>query len=109
MTDIPQLAVNVEPLGDRVVVMPLEKEQITKSGIVLPDTATGEKPSEGLILAVGKGGTGEDIVDPSKFLKKGDTVLFGKYAGDDIKLKTKDEKEVEVKVLRLDSVLGKIA
>ena len=69
--------------------MPLEREQVTQSGIVLPDTATGEKPSEGIVLALGKGGTGEDMTDPTK-------------------LKTEEGKEVEVKVLRLDSVLGKV-
>lgn len=109
MSDLPQLAVKIEPLGDRVVVMPMEKEQVTASGIVIPDTASGEKPSEGVVLALGKGGTGDDVPDPSKFLKTGDRVLFGKYAGDDIKLKTKDGKDVEVKVLRLDSVLGKVS
>ena len=109
MTDLPQLAVKIEPLGDRVVVMPLEKEQVTASGIVIPDTASGEKPSEGVVLAVGKGGIGKDCANPSDFLKVGDKVLFGKYAGDDVKLKGKDGKEVEVKVLHIDSVLGKVA
>ncbi|MBT3293044.1 co-chaperone GroES [Candidatus Peregrinibacteria bacterium] len=108
MSNIPKLAVEVEPLGDRILVMPLEREQVTQSGIVLPDTATGEKPSEGIVLALGKGGTGEDMPDPTKFLKKGDKVLFGKYSGDEVKLKTEEGKEVEVKVLRLDSVLGKV-
>ncbi|MFH1670800.1 MAG: co-chaperone GroES, partial [Patescibacteria group bacterium] len=81
MSDLPQLAVKIEPLGDRVVVMPLEKEQVTASGIVIPDTASGEKPSEGVVLAVGKGGIGKDCANPSDFLKVGDKVLFGKYAG----------------------------
>src|SRR3989344_3527775 len=103
---IPQLQVNIQPIGDLVVVMPLEAEHVTASGIVIPETARGEKPSQGLVLAVGKGGIGKDSTDPSEFLKVGDKVLFGKYAGDDIKLKDKDCKEVEVKVLHLDSVLG---
>jgi len=109
MSDLPQLAVNVEPLGDRVVVHPLEQEQVTASGIVIPDTASGEKPSEGVVLAVGKGGVGKDCANPSEFLKVGDKVLFGKYAGDDVKLKDKEGKDVEVKILHLDSVLGKVA
>ena len=104
-----QLAVKIEPLGDRVVVRPLEKEQVTASGIVIPDTASGEKPSEGIVLALGKGGIGKDCANPSSFLKVGDRVLFGKYAGDDIKLKTKDGRDIEVKILHLDSVLGKVA
>lgn len=100
------LAVTIQPIGDRVVVRPLEKEQVTKSGIVIPDTASGEKPQEGEVLALGKGGIGKDSTNPQEFLKIGDKVLFGKYAGDDVKLPTKDGKTVEVKILRLDSVLG---
>ena len=106
MSKIPQLAVSIEPLGDRVIVMPLEKEQVTASGIVIPDTAKGEMPQEGLVIAVGKGGIGENADNPSEFLKVGDKVLFGKYSGDEVKLKDKSGKEIEVKVLRLDSVLG---
>lgn len=105
---LPKLAVQIQPIGDRVVVMPVEAEQVTASGIVIPDTVKGEKPSQGLVLALGKGGIGKDCADPSEFLKVGDTVLFGKYAGDDIKLKDTDGKDVEVKVLHLDSVLGMV-
>ena len=108
---IPKLAVQIEPLGDRVVVMPVEKETTTKSGIVIPDTASGEKPQEGIILALGNGKVkfeGKELTNPHDFLKVGDRVLFGKYAGDEVKLKTTDGKDVEVKVLRLDSVLGKV-
>ena len=105
----PKLAMNITPIGDRVVVMPLEQEQVTASGIVIPDTAKGEKPQQGLVLALGKGGIGKDTANPSEFLKVGDTVLFGKYAGDDVKLKDTTGKEVEVKVLHLDSILGIVA
>ncbi len=107
-SDAVKLAVHIEPLGDRVVVMPIEKETTTKSGIVIPDTASGEKPQEGVVLALGKGGAGKDMVDPTKFLKVGDHVLFGKYAGDDVKLKDIHGHDVEVKVLHLDSVLGRV-
>jgi|TARA_Y100000310_G_scaffold306967_1_gene348588 chaperonin GroES len=108
MSDVPKLAVTISPLGDRVVVVPLEKEQVTASGIVIPDTANGEKPSEGVVVALGSGGVGENCPNPSEFLKVGDNVLYGKYAGDDVKLKDTKGKEVEVKVLRLESVLGKV-
>ncbi|HCI03802.1 MAG: co-chaperone GroES [Candidatus Peribacteraceae bacterium] len=108
MSDVPQLAVKIEPLGDRVVIMPLEAEEVTASGIVIPDTANKEKPSEGVVIAIGKGGVGKDCADPSAFLKVGDKVLFGKYAGDDVKLKSTEGKDIEVKVLHLDSVLGKV-
>lgn len=106
MATVPKLAVSIQPLGDRVVVLPLEAEQVTASGIVIPDTAKGEKPQEGVVLALGKGGIGKDSVNPSEYLKVGDKVLFGKYAGDEVKLKDKDGKDVEVKILHLDSVLG---
>ena len=103
---LPKLAVNIEPIGDRVVVMPQEAEQVTASGIVIPDTVKGDKPHQGVVLAVGKGGIDKDSTDPSKFLKPGDVVLFGKYSGDDVKLKEKSGKDIEVKILHLDSVLG---
>lgn len=106
MATLPKLAVSIEPLGDRVVVMPIEAEQVTASGIVIPDTAKGEKPQEGIVLALGKGGLGKDSVNPHDYLKVGDKVLFGKYAGDEVKLKDKDNKDVEVKILHIDSVLG---
>ena len=106
MSQLPQLTVTLDPIGDRVVVLPLEAEQVTASGIVIPDTARGEKPQEGLILSVGKGGVGKDCANPGEFLHVGDKVLFGKYAGDDVKLKDKSGKDVEVKVLHLDSVLA---
>ena len=109
---VPKLAVKIEPLGDRVVIMPVEKETTTKSGIVIPDTASGEKPQEGIVLAMGNGKIkfeGKELSNPHDYLKIGDRVLFGKYAGDEVKLKTTDGKDVEVKVLRLDSVLGKVA
>lgn len=109
-TSIPQLAVSIEPLGDRVLILPLEKEQVSASGIVIAETSSKEKPQEGVIIAMGKGGIMNDkgVVspDPAKFLKVGDKVLFGRYAGDDLKVKAKDGKDVEVKVLHLDSVLG---
>ena len=108
MAALPKLAVQIQPIGDRVVVLPLEAEQVTASGIVIPDTAKGEKPQQGVILALGKGGVGKDCANPSEFLKVGDKVLFGKYAGDEVKLKDKNNKDIEVKILHLDSILGKV-
>jgi chaperonin GroES len=104
-----QLAVTIQPLGDRVVVQPMEQEQVTASGIVIPDTASGEKPQEGVVVALGNGGVGKDCSNPQDFLKVGDKVLFGKYAGDDVKLKNKEGREVEMKILHLDSILGKVS
>ncbi len=109
--DVPKLAIAIEPLGDRVVVMPVERETTTKSGIVIPDTASEQKPSEGVIIALGTGGIrheGHELSNPKDYLKVGDRVLYGRYAGDEIKVKDMAGKEVEIKVLRLDSVLGKV-
>ena len=75
----------LKPLGARVVVKALEREEITKSGIVLPDTAK-EKPQEGRIMAVGPGDRDEDGKRIPVELKEGDRVLFQKYAGTEFKL-----------------------
>ena len=107
---IEELATTIAPLGDRVLVHPLEKEQVSASGIVIPETSSKEKPQEGVIIALGKGGIMNDkgvlSPDPHQYLKMGDIVLFGRYAGDDLKVKSKSGKDIELKVLHLDSVLG---
>jgi chaperonin GroES len=80
------MSINLKPLGDRVVVEPVEKEEITASGIVLPETAK-EKPQEGLVLAVGPGrwdDEGEKRI--ALDVKEGDKVLYAKYAGTEVKL-----------------------
>jgi len=75
----------VRPLHDRVIVKRIEEEETTKGGIIIPDTAK-EKPSEGKVVAVGKGKLLENgNVQPLE-VKKGDRILFGKYAGTDIKI-----------------------
>jgi chaperonin GroES len=73
------------PLGDRVVVKPLGREEVTKSGIVLPDTAK-EKPQRGKILAAGQGRRDDDGERVAMDVKVGDEVLFAKYAGTEFKL-----------------------
>lgn len=75
----------LKPLGGRVVVKALDREEVTKSGIVLPDTAK-EKPQEGRVLAVGPGERDEDGERIPVELKEGDRVLFQKYAGTEFKL-----------------------
>ncbi|PDO09845.1 MAG: co-chaperone GroES [Candidatus Reconcilbacillus cellulovorans] len=78
----------IKPLGDRVVVEPIAKEQTTASGIVLPDTAK-EKPQEGKVLAVGSGHLKDGNRIPLE-VKEGDRVLFSKYAGTEIKVDGKE-------------------
>ena len=75
----------LQPLGDRVVLKPVAREEMTKSGIVLPDTAK-EKPQEGLILAVGPGAFDSEGKRTAMDVKVGQKVLYGKYAGTEFKL-----------------------
>jgi len=75
----------IKPLHDRVIVKRVEEEQTTKGGIIIPDTAK-EKPAEGLIIAVGNGKLSDDGTRQALEVKEGDKVLFGKYAGTEIKI-----------------------
>ena len=78
-------ATKLRPLGDRVVIEPTPREEMTKSGIVLPDTAK-EKPQEGTIVAVGPGKTLDDGKRETMDVKAGDKVLYAKYAGTEFKI-----------------------
>ena len=75
----------IKPLGDRVIVKPKEAEETTKGGIFLPDTAK-EKPVEGTIVAIGEGKTTEDGKLIKLTVKVGDTILYGKYSGTEVKI-----------------------
>lgn len=79
------MSISIKPLGNRVVVEPIEQEETTAGGIVLPETAK-EKPQKGTILAVGPGERDEDGKRIPLDVKEGDTVLFAKYSGTEIKL-----------------------
>jgi len=91
---------NVRPLGERIVLKVLESEEKTKSGIVLPDTAK-EKPQMGKVLAVGPGRVLDNGQKVPLEVKEGDTVLFAKYAGTEVKLEGE-----EYMVLKESDVLG---
>ncbi len=90
MATATKTATKLQPLGDRVVVKPTPREEMTKSGIVLPDTAK-EKPQEGSILAVGPGAFDNDGKRIAMDVTVGQKVLYGKYAGTEFKL---DEDEL---------------
>jgi chaperonin GroES len=94
------VSVKVRPLGDRVVVKALERESVTKSGIVLPDTAK-EKPQEGEILAVGPGKVLDNGKRTSLEVQVGQRILFAKYAGTEIKLDGE-----EYLILRESDIMG---
>jgi chaperonin GroES len=79
------MSINLKPLGDRFIVKPLEQEETTPSGIVLPETAK-EKPQRGEVLAAGPGARDDDGKRIDMEVSVGDTVLFAKYAGTEIKI-----------------------
>ncbi len=95
---------NIKPLADRIVVKPLEAEEKTKGGIVLPDTAK-ERPQEGKVLAVGKGKVLDNGTVQPLEVKVGDKVLYGKYSGTEVT--TKDGEELLI--MREDDVLAIIS
>jgi chaperonin GroES len=95
------MAAKLQPLADRVLVKPIEKEEMTKSGIYLPDTAK-EKPQEGEVLAVGPGKMSDDGKRIPLDVKVGDTVIYAKYGGTEIKVD--DE---ELMILRESDILAK--
>ena len=76
---------NLKPLGNRVIVEPETAEQTTKSGIVLPDTAQ-EKPQSGVVIAVGEGRTSDEGKTIPISVKEGDTIIYAKYGGTEIKI-----------------------
>ncbi|HEY94105.1 MAG TPA: co-chaperone GroES [Dehalococcoidia bacterium] len=94
-------SVKLEPMADRMVVRPIAREEVTKGGIVLPDTAK-EKPQEGEVLAVGPGRMSDDGVRIPMDIKKGDIVLYSKYGGTEVKVE--DE---ELIILRESDILAK--
>ena len=95
------MAVKLEPMADRLVVKPIEQEEVTKSGIVLPDTVK-EKPQEGEVLAVGPGRLSEDGKRIAMDVKVGEIVIYAKYGGTEIKIE--DE---ELIILRESDILAK--
>lgn len=92
----------LRPLQDRILAQRMEEETTTKGGIIIPDTAK-EKPAEGKVIAVGNGKLGEDGKRIAMEIKAGDRILFGKYAGTEVKIDGQ-----EYLILREDDVLGVI-
>ncbi|HEB71971.1 MAG TPA: co-chaperone GroES [Nitrospirae bacterium] len=93
---------NIKPLHDRVLVRPMEAKETVKGGIIIPDTAK-EKPQEGKIAAVGPGKLLDDGSYSKMSVKKGDTVIYSKYAGTEIKID-----DHEYLLMREDDILGLI-
>ena len=97
------MTLNVRPIGDRILVEPVEEKEAKKGAIIIPDTAK-EKPMEGVVMAVGTGKAGDDGNRVPIEVKKGDRVLVSKYGGTEIKLHGKD-----YKILNSDDILAVIA
>ena len=95
------MAVNLQPMADRLVVKPIEKEEVTKGGIFLPDTAK-EKPQEGKVIAVGPGRVTDEGKRIEMDLKVGDTVIYAKYGGTELKIEGE-----EYMILRESDILAK--
>ncbi len=94
------MAINVRPLGDRVLVEPVEEKEVKKGGIIIPDSAK-EKPMESVVVALGTGKTDDKGNKVPFEVKKGDRVLVSKYGGTEIKLDGK-----EYKILNSDDILA---
>jgi chaperonin GroES len=92
----------IRPLQDRVIAKRIDEEEKTKGGIIIPDTAK-EKPQEGKVIAVGKGKVGEDGKVTPLDVKVGDRILFGKYAGTEVKLNGEEHL-----IMREEDILGVI-
>ena len=94
------MALNIKPLGDRVIVQPLEEKEVKKGSIIIPDTAK-EKPQEGTIAAIGNGRTNENGIKSEFTVKVGDKVLISKYGGTEIKIDGEN-----YLIMREDDILG---
>lgn len=91
---------NVQPLGDRVLVLRLEEEEVQRGGIIIPDTAK-EKPQQGEVVAVGPGRVGDNGDRVALEVKVGDKILFGKYSGTEVKVD-----DDEYLMMREEDILG---
>lgn len=100
MAEATMTKVKIQPLGDRVLVQPVEAKETKRGGIIIPDSAK-EKPQEGMVVATGKGKTTEDGKVLPMDVKAGDKILYGKYSGNEIKLDGED-----YLIMHQDDILG---
>jgi chaperonin GroES len=94
--------IQLRPLGDRVLIKPVEKKDEVRGGLIIPDTAK-EKPQEGEVIAAGKGKTGDDGKLIPMDVKVGDRILYGKYSGTEVKIEGQ-----EYLIMHQDDILGVI-
>lgn len=96
-------SIKIKPLGGRVLIKPLEEEEVTASGLIIPDTAEKEKPQQGEVVALGTGKIGEDGKKIDFTVKEGDKVMFKKYSPDEVEVD-----KVEYLVIDEDDILAVI-
>ncbi len=94
------MSIKIRPLGDRVIISPIEPKEVVKGGIIIPDSAK-EKPMQGKVVAAGPGAVNKKGERLPMDVKEGDTVLYGKYSGTEIKLE--DEKYI---IMHQEEILG---
>lgn len=94
------MAIKIKPLGDRVIISPIEPKEVVKGGIIIPDTAK-EKPMQGKVVAAGPGALNKKGERLPMDVKEGDVVLYGKYSGTEVKLD--DEKYI---IMHQEEILG---
>lgn len=94
------MSIKIRPLGDRVIISPIEPKEVVKGGIIIPDSAK-EKPMQGKVVAAGPGAANKKGERLPMDVKEGDTVLYGKYSGTEIKLE--DEKYI---IMHQEEILG---
>ena len=94
------MPINMQPLGDRVLVHPIDEQEVKKGGIIIPDTAK-EKPTEGEVVALGTGKTDDEGKKVAFTVKKGDRVLISKYGGTEVKIDGES-----YLIMREDDILG---
>ena len=99
-----QIIMNIKPLNGYVVIKPLDAEEVTASGIVIPDTANKEKPSEGEVVAISEINISPTGIELPIEVKVGDKVLYGRYSGEDVKVDN-----IEYKIVEMTSVRAIVA
>ncbi|KKU10380.1 MAG: 10 kDa chaperonin [Parcubacteria group bacterium GW2011_GWB1_46_8] len=97
---------NIKPLSDYVLIEPIKEEKTTKTGIVIPDTAEGEKPQKGKIVAIGGGKLNDEGERIAMSVKVGDMVLFKKYGPDEIKVENEKGEQIEYLIGREEDILA---
>jgi chaperonin GroES len=102
-----ELMINLEPIGDRIAVLPDEDARISSGGILIPETEEKEPKQVGTVIALASNRLSYGLLEGGTLLTAGDRVLFGKYSGDDVSVYKKNGESVKIKILHSDSILSR--